>query len=800
MAILFELLDSVSRVAVEALLNSLWQGAVLAFLIWLLLKLFKQANATTRYGIWLATLLAVACLPFLNALASLRAPSTASLVLSSSLPLEPTTPLPITPIESLQTPVIVPADAKKPASTLESFETTMAAPVKAPELSSNNDLEMPLEPRSPQETFSIRLRGERWPQVFLIIWLLGIAAMMVRLIRSYLLLQRLKAASQPLAEKHQERMSHWLKTYKVGRAVSLRGSKDIAVPLMLGLRKTIILFPERLANDLAEDEFDQVLLHELAHVRRRDDWSNLLQKLIEALFFFHPVVRWSGRRLNAEREIACDQWVVAVTGARRSYASCLAKLFELTKRHDSTLLAAGVMPVKSHLSRRIETILKSKRNATPRLSFAGLLMTLCLLFVMLIQFGRVPAVIAFSASETSAGEHARGEESSSAFAKSELQFREAEINRWLNDEPSEVEVKGGVLLPSISNAMTQGQQESSGATIEALTPSTLHDGTRQPQRSLLEMVEASGNRSSYTMQPITFISSASNEPLELSSGMAQSSTNNSLAAQEPTASPAPLSSDANQLPANYFKAVAALGNPGSQREVLSTLLKQRGLTKANLIQALVTARSINSDGEKAELLVLAAGICTNDAEVLNAYFNAVSSIDSAGERRRVLSALLKLKGNDKGILTRILKAAPTINSDGEKAELLVKAASLYAIDKTTLSAFLNAVSSITSSAEQRRALTALLSQNNPGDETINQTVRFARCITSDGEKAEFLTRVAAVCPLSDSMLSAYIATASSIHSSAEKARALAAISKRQGITQATLPQTVSLARNNGERN
>ncbi|HUQ34044.1 MAG TPA: hypothetical protein VM095_18120, partial [Pyrinomonadaceae bacterium] len=169
------------------------------------------------------------------------------------------------------------------------------------------------------------------------------------------------------------------------------------------------------------------------------------------------------------------------------------------------------------------------------------------------------------------------------------------------------------------------------------------------------------------------------------------------------------------------------------------------------------------------------------------------------ERRRVLSALLTFKGRDRAVRFRTLKAAAASDSDGEKAELLVKAASLYAIDNATLSAFLDTVSSINSSAEQRRALTAVLRQSNLSNEGVIQTVRFARRISSDGEKAEFLTKVAAVCPISGGVLSAYLATASSINSSAEQARALNAIAKRKETGQATATQTVSLARNSGDR-
>ena len=66
--------------------------------------------------------------------------------------------------------------------------------------------------------------------------------------------------------------------------------------------------------------------HELAHVRRRDDWTNLVQHCINALFFFHPAIWWVSKRISLEREIACDDQVLHSTRRPRAYALLLADL------------------------------------------------------------------------------------------------------------------------------------------------------------------------------------------------------------------------------------------------------------------------------------------------------------------------------------------------------------------------------------------------------------------------------------------------------------------------------------------
>ena len=108
----------------------------------------------------------------------------------------------------------------------------------------------------------------------------------------------------------------------------IKRPNNVRVPLTAGLGAPAVLFPRELLGHLDESEARAIWFHELAHVRRLDDWSKLGQRVIEALLFFHPVVRWLGRRLDLEREIACDDWVVGRTGSARSYAACLTKIAE----------------------------------------------------------------------------------------------------------------------------------------------------------------------------------------------------------------------------------------------------------------------------------------------------------------------------------------------------------------------------------------------------------------------------------------------------------------------------------------
>jgi len=152
--------------------------------------------------------------------------------------------------------------------------------------------------------------------------------------------------------------------------------------VVLGFLKPVILLPA----DGALEASEAILRHELAHVRRRDDWTNLVQHCINALFFFHPAIWWVSKRISLEREIACDDQVLHSTRRPRAYALLLA---DLATRMQPSLLAPGVSTNQSQLKQRIDMILNSNRNTSPRLAKArlGLLaMAAALLAVAAIYF------------------------------------------------------------------------------------------------------------------------------------------------------------------------------------------------------------------------------------------------------------------------------------------------------------------------------------------------------------------------------------------------------------------------------
>jgi beta-lactamase regulating signal transducer with metallopeptidase domain len=163
----------------------------------------------------------------------------------------------------------------------------------------------------------------------------------------------------------------------VRRNVSLKVSTEHRSAVILGFFKPVILLPA----DADVEASEHILRHELAHVRRGDDWANLVQHFVKALFFFHPAIWWVSKRISLEREIACDDQVLHSTRRPRAYALLLA---DLAARMQPSVLAPGVSTNQSQLKQRIDMILNSNRNTSPRLAKArlGLLATAAALLAM----------------------------------------------------------------------------------------------------------------------------------------------------------------------------------------------------------------------------------------------------------------------------------------------------------------------------------------------------------------------------------------------------------------------------------
>jgi hypothetical protein len=150
------------------------------------------------------------------------------------------------------------------------------------------------------------------------------------------------------------------------RPMAVCVSDSVRVPTAIGFVKPLVVLPRWAMQELSATELNSLLLHELAHLRRWDDWTNLVQKILGALLFFHPAVWWIEKKLALEREMACDDLVLAQATSPRAYAQCLVSLAEKSLLRRGLALAQAAVDRMRHLSLRVSQILDADRPRATR--------------------------------------------------------------------------------------------------------------------------------------------------------------------------------------------------------------------------------------------------------------------------------------------------------------------------------------------------------------------------------------------------------------------------------------------------
>ena len=192
-------------------------------------------------------------------------------------------------------------------------------------------------------------------------WALGICVLSLRHIGGFLLLNRLsRTGTTPCPPAWEECAARLATRMGVRRKIRLRCSTRIDVPFAFGLFKSSILLPFSALTGLAPEQVEALIAHELAHFARHDILLNLLLLCMETALFYHPVARWLSMQIRAAREQHCDDLAVQAIGDRALYARALFSLEEA--RTSTPHLALGAKGdtsdmTNTHLIRRIRRVL-----------------------------------------------------------------------------------------------------------------------------------------------------------------------------------------------------------------------------------------------------------------------------------------------------------------------------------------------------------------------------------------------------------------------------------------------------------
>jgi beta-lactamase regulating signal transducer with metallopeptidase domain len=303
------------------LVAALWMGAAITALAALVLRVWRPLDAAARYAVWYVALIAVVLAPLASSVAiqhvRVEHGSATASAQAGALPLR------------------IVHDAR----------TVAAPPIRRAQIS------IP-----PWIAYGAAL-----------LWLLVVLAGAARFFAGAVVLARLKRDALPLAPERRAALPLWRTHASAAgaRHARLCVSDRVEVPVAVGLFDGMVVVPQHVLDEFEPGDVDRFVLHELAHLERRDDWTAVVQRLIQIAMFFNPAVHVIARRLDLEREIACDDRVVSATSDVRSYAVGLTRMAESTAWPHRGIAAPAIFVTRRQLSVRVEELL-TRRGAVAR--------------------------------------------------------------------------------------------------------------------------------------------------------------------------------------------------------------------------------------------------------------------------------------------------------------------------------------------------------------------------------------------------------------------------------------------------
>src|SRR6266403_2815541 len=275
------------------LLNHLWQSTLFAAAAWLLTLLLRRNRARTRYWIWLA-----ASVKFLIPFSLLvYAGSTLSWRIAPAI-----------------------GQSDQPF-TMKQVLLAPALAIAAP---------------------AVQHAQSYVPALLLAAWLCGFSFVVFRWWREW---RRIRAALRSATP------------FRLDTPIKAMSSPALLEPGVFGVVRPVLLLPEGIAERLMPEQLKAIVAHELCHVRYHDNLAAAFQMLAEAVFWFHPLVWWIGKRLVDERERACDEHVLRVFGQPLAYAE---GILNVCKLYVESPLACVSGVTGSNVKKRIEDIMNNR--------------------------------------------------------------------------------------------------------------------------------------------------------------------------------------------------------------------------------------------------------------------------------------------------------------------------------------------------------------------------------------------------------------------------------------------------------
>jgi beta-lactamase regulating signal transducer with metallopeptidase domain/predicted nucleic acid-binding Zn-ribbon protein len=311
-------------------IHSLWQATLIAILAGITTIFLRKKTAQTKYLVHNIALFAV----LLSAIVTFNIYYSNVEQISSDTPIVP----------------IISNDNAQ-AINFENIDNQLI-------VTGNNATTLPLSIKSLKTFFDGQI------YIVVLIWLLGMGLFLLKLLGGISYVYYLRSQHNfPVDEYWSELMEDLTKKLNIKRQIALVESALVSSPVVVGYLKPMILFPLGVINKMNTEEVEAVLAHEIAHIVRHDYVFNVIQSLIEALFYFNPAVWWLSSNIRNERENCCDDIAIQLCGSSMTYAKSLVAVQEMQLFSPNFAMGfAGQR--RNQLFERIQRILNQSSSKT----------------------------------------------------------------------------------------------------------------------------------------------------------------------------------------------------------------------------------------------------------------------------------------------------------------------------------------------------------------------------------------------------------------------------------------------------
>jgi len=214
------------------------------------------------------------------------------------------------------------------------------------------------------------------------VWLLCFMFKSVKLTRELLYVKRVRSVGVlDIGTEWKDKVAILSQKLGMVRGVGIKESKLINVPVTVGYLKPIILLPAGMILQLSLEQIESVIYHELAHILRRDYLVNIMQSVVETVFFFNPAIWWISALIREERETCCDDIVLAHVPQKRSYLEALMIFQEYESDKSSYAMALSMR--KNQLMKRLRRMVSHENQKLSAAEKVVLLSGMMLLFLFM---------------------------------------------------------------------------------------------------------------------------------------------------------------------------------------------------------------------------------------------------------------------------------------------------------------------------------------------------------------------------------------------------------------------------------